>query len=39
MSITIVYPEAGDLIEATGGARKLRWSRKGMGKRGGSRVI
>lgn len=33
------YPKAGDLIEGTGGARKLRWSRKGVGKRGGSRVI
>lgn len=33
------YPEAGDLIEGTGGARKLRWLRKGMGKRGGSRII
>ena len=33
------YPEAGDLITGTGGVRKLRWTRKGMGKRGGSRVI
>jgi hypothetical protein len=33
------YPEAGDLISGTGGVRKLRWIRKGMGKRGGSRVI
>ncbi len=33
------YPEAGDLITGTGGVRKLRWVRKGMGKRGGSRVI
>jgi len=33
------YPEAGDLITGTGGVRKLRWQRKGMGKRGGSRVI
>lgn len=32
-------PDAGDLIEGTGGARKLRWSRAGMGKRGGTRVI
>jgi hypothetical protein len=33
------YPEAGDLIAGTGGVRKLRWQRRGMGKRGGSRVI
>lgn len=32
-------PESGDLIEGTGGARKVRWSRSGMGKRGGVRVI
>jgi hypothetical protein len=32
-------PLAGDLIEGTGGARKLRWARAGMGKRGGARVI
>lgn len=32
-------PDAGDLIEGTGGARKVRWARRGMGKRGGTRVI
>ena len=32
-------PDAGDLIEGTGGARKVRWARSGMGKRGGTRVI
>jgi len=32
-------PQAGDLIEGTGGARKLRWARSGTGKRGGVRVI
>lgn len=32
-------PSAGDLIPETGGFRKLRWSRPGMGKRGGTRVI
>ena len=34
-------PVAGDLIPATGGFRKLRWSdsRRGKGKRGGLRVI
>ncbi len=32
-------PEAGDVIPGTGGLRKVRWSRSGMGKRGGARVI
>ena len=32
-------PLAGDEIPGTGGLRKLRWSRAGMGKRGGARVI
>ncbi len=27
------------LIEGTGGIRKIRWAREGMGKRGGVRVI
>jgi hypothetical protein len=32
-------PSAGDLIQGTGGARKLRWGAKSKGKRGGARVI
>jgi len=32
-------PEAGDLIEETGGARKVRWGRRGAGKSGGVRTI
>jgi hypothetical protein len=32
-------PEAGDVIPGTGGVRKVRWSRSGMGKRGGVRVV
>jgi len=32
-------PEAGDVIPDTGGVRKVRWSRPGMGKRGGTRVV
>ena len=34
-------PEAGDVIEGTGGLRKMRYadSRRGKGKRGGLRVI
>lgn len=31
--------EDGDVISHSGGCRKIRWSRKGMGKRGGVRVI
>jgi hypothetical protein len=34
-----LHPKAGDLMVGTGGVRKLRWARAGMGKRGGSRVI
>ncbi|WP_198328180.1 type II toxin-antitoxin system RelE/ParE family toxin [Methylovulum psychrotolerans] len=33
------YPQAGDLMEGTGGIRKLRWARGGKGKSGGVRVI
>ena len=32
-------PAAGDVIEGTGGARKLRFAGKGKGKSGGYRVI
>ncbi|TES96178.1 transcriptional regulator [Burkholderia cepacia] len=32
-------PLAGDVIPGTSGLRKVRWSRAGMGKRGGARVI
>ena len=32
-------PQSGEVIPQTGGLRKLRWSRAGMGKRGGVRVI
>jgi hypothetical protein len=32
-------PETGDLIPGSGGCRKIRWTRPGMGKRGGVRVI
>ena len=32
-------PEAGDLIPGSGGVRKVRWGRRGSGKRGGVRVI
>jgi len=32
-------PLIGDVIPGTGGLRKVRWSRRGMGKIGGARVI
>lgn len=32
-------PEAGDLIEGTGGLRKIRAALPGRGKRGGARII
>jgi hypothetical protein len=32
-------PKAGDLMEGTGGIRKLRWRRNHKGSRGGVRVI
>lgn len=32
-------PESGALIRGSGGLRKLRWSARGRGKRGGVRVI
>ncbi|MFN3543996.1 MAG: type II toxin-antitoxin system RelE/ParE family toxin [Thiobacillus sp.] len=32
-------PKAGDIMEGTGGVRKLRWGRQSRGKSGGVRVI
>lgn len=32
-------PMAGDLVQGTGGIRKVRWALDGRGKRGGARVI
>ena len=34
-----MHPNAGVLVQGTGGIRKLRWARSGMGKSGGVRVI
>ena len=34
-----INPGAGRIIPGSGGLRKLRWSAKGHGKRGGARVI
>ncbi|MCC6534581.1 MAG: type II toxin-antitoxin system RelE/ParE family toxin [Burkholderiales bacterium] len=33
------YPRSGDLMQGTGGVRKLRWAREGRGKSGGVRLI
>ena len=35
----LAQPLAGDVIQSSGGLRKLRWSAKGKGKRGGIRTI
>lgn len=35
----VSHPDAGDVIQGTGGLRKVRWTVKGRGKRGGTRVI
>lgn len=32
-------PMAGDVIVGSGGLRKVRWSRAGVGKSGGARVV
>lgn len=32
-------PGAGDVIRGTAGLRKVRWTRPGMGKRGGVRAV
>ena len=34
-----VRPETGKVIPGSGGLRKIRWSSKGQGKRGGARII
>lgn len=39
LSYLAMHPRAGDLLEGTGGIRKLRWSRGSRGKSGGVRVI
>lgn len=35
----LFQPRAGRVIRGSGGLRKLRWSKRGQGKRGGIRVI
>ena len=38
-TLLMLHPDAGDLIPASGGVRKVRIPAKGRGKRGGGRVI
>jgi hypothetical protein len=33
------HPQAGDVIRGSGGVRKIRWSRPGVGKSSGVRVV
>ena len=37
--VLVLNPSMGDVIEGTGGIRKIRVAAKGHGKRGGARVI
>ncbi len=37
--LLLLNPQEGDVIQGTGGARKLRFQLEGRGKRGGARVI
>ncbi len=39
VSYIAANPKAGDIIPDTGGVRKVRWSTRGSGKRGGARVV
>ena len=39
VSFVAAYPDAGDEIKGTGGARKIRFAGRGKGKSGGYRVI
>ncbi|KAA0227920.1 addiction module toxin RelE [candidate division KSB1 bacterium] len=34
-----IHPQAGVIMQGTGGVRKLRWARESKGKSGGTRVI
>ena len=38
VALVAADPECGDLIRGTGGFRKMRVARKGMGKSGGARL-
>ena len=38
-NVLVERPGSGDIIQGSGGIRKIRWSASGHGKRGGARVI
>ena len=38
-AVLMLRPDAGDLIRASGGLRKVRWNLPGAGKRGALRVV
>jgi hypothetical protein len=38
-SFLLQYPEAGKIVQGSGGVRKVRWAIYGKGKSGGARVI
>jgi len=38
-SFLSLNPQAGQIMQGTGGVRKIRWARQGSGKSGGVRVI
>lgn len=35
----VLDPALGDIIQGSGGIRKIRWAAKGHGKSGGARII
>jgi len=37
--VILFRPESGDLIQGSGGLRKILWNLPGLGKRGGIRII
>jgi hypothetical protein len=39
VSYIAANPEAGKIVRASGGCRKVRWSSQGQGKQGGARVV
>jgi hypothetical protein len=39
VSLLAADPQAGDVMKGTGGFRKIRVARRGMGKSGGARVV
>jgi hypothetical protein len=38
-NVLVEMPGSGDIIQGSGGIRKIRWGANGRGKRGGARVI